>query len=127
MESKWLSVIATHRCARTHAGERRLLSQTVSHFSPPLPLHTFSATSGIRGGRESVSAFRVIKRCHGVRGKRMPANFTAPDPNKSCRGVTRDAVGQVREVYGVPVTRLGGLGQVLVSRHGLQPGARTSK
>lgn len=57
----------------------------------------------------------------------MPANFTAPDPNKSCRGVTRAGVGQVREVYGVPVTRPGGLGQVLVSRHGLQPGARASK
>lgn len=126
MESKWLSVIATHRCARTR--EKGGCCHKQYHISlHPFPFLTFSATSVRGGGRESVSAFRVIKRCHGVRGKRMPANFTAPDPNKSCRGVTRAGVGQVREVYGVPVTRPGGLGQVLVSRHGLQPGARVSK
>lgn len=83
----------------------------------PFPLHTSSATQvSVRGGG-SVGASRVIKRCHGVRGKRMPANFTAPDPNKSCRGVTWAGVGQVREVYGAPVTLPGGLGQVRVSRH----------
>lgn len=54
----------------------------------------------------------------------MPANFTAPDPNKSCRGVTRAGVGQVREVYGVPVTRPGGLGQVGA---GIATRARASK
>lgn len=126
MESKWLSVIATHRCARTR--EKGGCCHKQYHISlPPLPTPHIFSHLWVERGRESVSAFRVIKRCHGVRGKRMPANFTAPDPNKSCRGVTRAAVGQVREVYGVPVTRLGGLGQVLVSRHGLQPGARASK
>lgn len=114
---------------RTHARGRKaaVVTNSITFLSTPSPSTHFQPPLGGEGRRESVSAFRVIKRCHGVRGKRMPANFTAPDPNKSCRGVTRAGVGQVREVYGVPVTRPGGLGQVLVSRHGLQPGARASK